>query len=120
MPKPRADGEPPFEVADPYKLAHRLLAQPSGLDLRILVDLVGRPKRYSELRHLVAGKRDHNLTVALGRLRLDGLIDQRADVTQAPVIHSYELTVLGIHVLFASRELQFGEHVQRYLQSVEA
>lgn len=95
---------PPAEDVE-YHHAHRLLGQDNPLDRRIVEDLVGRPRRYGELKGLLDGKRDHNLTMALDRLRRDGIIDQRIDVATKPPVKSYELTNLGIQVVLRMHEM---------------
>lgn len=98
----------PWNLPDEVELvlAYRLLAQRQGLDRRILYDLLGQPKRYAELRRLLAGKRDHNLTVALKRLRENGLVDQRMDARREPVVHTYGITELGILVVLAMQSVR--------------
>jgi DNA-binding HxlR family transcriptional regulator len=87
------------------RLAHGLLGRVNRLDLEILRLLVGRPRRYSELRPLLRGRNDHNLTMSLDRLRRDGLVRRRSDVSHDPPIDVYELTSLGI--LVYDRTVQF-------------
>lgn len=95
---------PPAEDVE-YHHAHRLLGQDNPLDRAIVEDLVGRPRRYGELKALLAGKRDHNLTMALDRLRRDGLVDQRIDASNKPPTKSYELTNLGVQVVLRMHEM---------------
>lgn len=95
---------PPAEDVE-YHHAHRLLGQDNPLDRAIVEGLVGRPRRYGELKALLDGKRDHNLTMALDRLRRDGLVDQRVDASTKPPAKSYELTNLGIQVVLRMHEM---------------
>src|SRR5687768_16064616 len=95
---------PPAEDVE-YPHAHRLLGQDNPLARRIVEDLVGRPRRYGELKGLLDGKRDHNLTMALDRLRRDGLVDQRVDASTKPLVKSYELTNLGVQVVLRMHEM---------------
>ena len=88
-----------------YSHAHRLLGQRNPVDRRILEELVGRPQRYGELRGLLEGKRDHNLTMALHRLMRDGLVDQRIDASAKVAVKAYELTSLGVHVVLLMHEM---------------
>src|SRR5882672_9772366 len=81
------------------KLAYELVAEDGDLRRKVLLELLGKPRRYAELKPLLRGRRDHNLTVALMRLQRDGLIDRRTNARQRPVVHSYELTPLGIQVI---------------------
>lgn len=83
-----------------YKLAYKLLGKDNTLDKEILFRLVGRPQRYSELKPLLGDKNDHNLTMALERLRDDGLINRRTDFRREPAVDSYELSGLGQLVVF--------------------
>jgi len=88
--------------------AYELIAEEGDLRRLILFDLIGRPRRYNELKPLLRGRRDHNLTVALARLQRDGLIDRRTDARRRPVIHSYELTPLGVRVILGMQSIRPG------------
>lgn len=103
MGQARIDLLPPPD--EEYRLAHRLLGKENDLDLRILTALVGRPRRFSELGALLGVKQKNNLTVALARLRRDGLIDQRIDARRRPPTHRYELTQLGVLVVFRMNQM---------------
>ena len=94
---------PPQDVE--YKLAFQLLGADNALDRDILLALVGHPKRYSELQPLLRGKNDHNLTMALGRLRRDGLLRQRSDVRARPPANHYELSHLGTLVVLRMMQM---------------
>lgn len=96
---------PPLDEDVEYHHAHRLLGQGNPLDRRIIEELVGRPRRYGELKGFLEGKRDHNLTMALDRLQRDGIVDQRIDASNKAPIKSYELTNLGIHVVLRMHEM---------------
>jgi DNA-binding HxlR family transcriptional regulator len=96
---------PPPEPDMEYRQAHHLLGSDNPLDREILESLVGRPHRFSELKPLLKAKRDHNLTMALERLRRDGLIAQRVDARRKPVVKSYELTHLGILVVLRMQQM---------------
>lgn len=93
-------------IPDPDVLAYRLIARESPLDRAILHELIGRPKRYADLKPLLGEKADNNLTVALKRLQEWGLIERRTDARREPVVHSYELTPLGIQVILAIPAIQ--------------
>lgn len=116
--------EPTVPVVPPpedihLKLAHELLAKDSDLDLRILHDLLGHPKRYSELKPLLGDLNDHNLTVALKRLQRDGLIQRRTDARREPVVHRYEISPLGIQVVLAVQSMgPIHDAVRRYARAV--
>ena len=88
------------------RLAYQLVAEDGDLRRGILHELVGKPRRYADLKVLLRGRRDHNLTAALTRLQRDGLIDRRTNARQKPVIHTYELSPLGIQVLFAMQTIR--------------
>ena len=86
--------------------AYELVAEEGDLRRLVLFDLIGRPRRYNELKPLLRGRRDHNLTVALTRLQRDGLVDRRTDARQRPVVHAYELTPLGIQVILGMQSIR--------------
>jgi DNA-binding HxlR family transcriptional regulator len=88
-----------------YRIAHALLGSAHGLDRAIVGALAGRPRRYSELKPLLKGKTDNNLTMALERLRRDGVIAQSVDTRKKPVLKTYELTQLGVLVLLRMHEM---------------
>lgn len=102
MPDPLPLPEPDIE----YKLAARLLGKRDDLDLKILESLVGRPRRYSELKPLLKGRRDHVLTKSLQRLRRDGVIDQGLDLQQDDPERYYSLTNLGVLAVFRVHEMR--------------
>lgn len=106
----------PLPLADEdLRLAHRLLGTKNHLDLEILRTLVGRPRRYSELQPLLGGRNDNNLNMALHRLRRDGLIRQRRDLTQTPAGFEYELSFQGIRVYELSFQIRpIAETVELY------
>jgi len=86
--------------------AYELVAEEGDLRRLVLFDLIGRPRRYNEFKPLLRGRRDHNLTVALTRLQRDGLVDRRTDARQRPVVHTYELTPLGIQVILGMQSIR--------------
>lgn len=98
------------------RLAHELLGQPGNLRARVLYALLGKPLRYSDLRPLLAGKPDNSLTVALRTLQRDGLIERRTNARREPVVHSYELTPLGVQVVLAMESLRPLEERLKLLQ----
>jgi DNA-binding HxlR family transcriptional regulator len=103
---------PPNEVM----LLAKKLANGNELRLRILLALIGRPHRYSELRPLLAGKGDELLNRALRSLVMDGILDRRSDVSKRPAIESYELSDLGSRVIFALAERAALERLARVAQ----
>lgn len=88
-----------------YRLAHALLGATNPLDRGIVLSLVGRPRRYSELKPLLSRKAENNLTMALERLRRDGIIGQTVSARRRPPIKTYELTELGILVVFRMNQM---------------
>jgi DNA-binding HxlR family transcriptional regulator len=101
----------PFGVPEEdleYRLALRLLNQEPPFDRRVLEDLTGHPKRYSELKPLLGDRNDHVLTKALDRLRDEGVIQQGVDLDRDQRV--YHLTELGKTVLF--RMYQMVPHEQ--------
>lgn len=96
-----------------YKLALRLLNQDPPFDRRILEDLVGQPKRYSELKPLLGDRNDNVLTKALDRLREEGLIQQGVDLDRDQRV--YHLTELGKLTLFRMHEMvPHAESIRAY------
>lgn len=83
-----------------YRLAHRLLGARSDLDRRVLGALVGRPRRFSELKQVLGGRKDANLTQSLRRLHRDGLVRSRLLARSRPAVKVHELTPLGAVVVF--------------------
>ena len=80
-------------------LAHRILGKDSDLDRNVLLTLIGRPQRFSELEPLLRGRGKNNLTQALVRLEAEGLIQARLNARRAPPVQTYELTAFGILVI---------------------
>lgn len=85
-----------------YKVALDLLNR-DPLDLQVLEDLMGQRKRYSELKHLLKGRRDDVLTKSLRRLQNFGAI--QAGLTQDLKHKTYGLTALGKLVIFRVHEM---------------
>lgn len=103
MPSPSRLALPEPDVE--YRLAYRLLSARSSLDREVLLALVARPRRYAELKPLLRGRRDHNLTKSLHRLRWGGLVDQRGDFRHDPPVTTYELSNLGTLVVFRMMQM---------------
>lgn len=101
-----------------YSLAIRLLDQDPPLDRRILEDLVGQPKRYTDLKPLLGDRNDNVLTKALKRLRDDGLIQQGVDLDQDQRV--YRLTELGKLTLFRLHEMvPHRQSIEAYERGLE-
>lgn len=96
----------PPEPGRPVQQACRIIAKSSDIDRRILESLSEGAKRYSELKPVLDGRNDHNLTVALERLQREGLIRRRSGGGEGRDIHRYELSGLGHHTLLAIEEIQ--------------
>lgn len=97
-------GLPPPDVE--LVLAHRLLADPNPLRREVVLELLGRPRRYGELRGALRVGNDTRLTRALARLQEDGVVDQRVDARRRPAVLSYELSELGRLVLVRMLQMQ--------------
>ena len=104
-----------LEAEVELRLAYQVVAEQGDLRRTVLHELLGRPKRYAELKPLLRGRRDHNLTVALSRLQRDGLIDRRTNARTRPIVHTYELTPLGIQTVLAMQSIRpLHEALQAY------
>ena len=82
----------------------KTLERGNPLDRSVALVLVGRPHRYAELRPLLHGKGDNNLTQALRRLRGEGVIQMRTNFRVDAPYDYYELTDLGIDVVLTLAE----------------
>jgi DNA-binding HxlR family transcriptional regulator len=98
-----------------YRLAHRLLGARSDLDRRVLGSLVGRPQRFSELAHVLGGRKDANLTQSLRRLQRDGLVRNRLQARSRPAAKVHELTPLGALVVFHVAAMSMAHESARLL-----
>lgn len=65
-------------------LAHRILGKDTDLDRNVLLTLIARPQRFSELEPLLRGRGKNNLTQALSRLESEGLIQARMSARRRP------------------------------------
>lgn len=111
--------KPQFKFEDPppnwsFGLA-KSLDHGNPLDRQIVMRLVGRPHRFSELQPLLGTRGKNNLTQALKRLQLDGIIDMRTDFRATPSVDYYELSDLGIRVVF---HLAGREHFEKWAAQV--
>ncbi|HEV8359347.1 MAG TPA: winged helix-turn-helix transcriptional regulator [Candidatus Thermoplasmatota archaeon] len=114
MPPSRSsDLLPPPDVE--YLLAHRLLADRNPLRKSVVLELVGRPRRYGELRSALGIRSDNRLTRALRYLQEDGIVDQRMDLGLKPGAMSYELSPLGRLVLIRMLQMIPAEDSARLL-----
>jgi DNA-binding HxlR family transcriptional regulator len=96
-----------------HAIAIQLLGQESALDLDIVDALVGQPKRYSDLRHLLKGKDDKVLDRALARLQDHAIIQQGYDVQSKQ--KRYSLTTIGKLVLYRVQQLRpYEESLDAY------
>ncbi len=107
--------KPQFTFPDPpknwsFNLA-KTLDEGNALDREIVTHLVGRPHRFSELEPLLAGRGKNNLTQALKRLQLEGIIHMRTNFRVAPPYDYYELTFLGIRVVLALAGREYVDHI---------
>ena len=113
MSKPARGNPEDFEV----KAAVRLLDGPP-LDLRILEDLVGQPRRYGELRKALAPKADMELNRALRRLLALGIIDQIGDFSKTPHVKTYRLNPLGVHVFYVLGHIRTAHHTEAIARAI--
>lgn len=102
------DMVPRLHIADPparwsLTLAKKLAAG-NPLDEEIVMKLVARPQRYADLRPLLRGKGENNLTQALYRLELDSIVLMRTNFQATPSYDYYELTDLGVDVVMRLAE----------------
>jgi DNA-binding HxlR family transcriptional regulator len=98
-----------------YLLAHRLLSDRNPLRKSVVLELLGRPRRYGELREALEVRSENRLTRALRYLQEDGIVDQRADASQRPIVLSYELSALGRLVLIRMLQMTPAEDSARLL-----
>jgi DNA-binding HxlR family transcriptional regulator len=97
-----------------YRIAVRLLAQEPPFDRALVESLVGAPKRYRDLKVLLAGRNENVLTKALARLRAEGTIKQGIDL-DAKAEKVYSLTELGKLVVFRLHEMvPHAQSIQAY------
>jgi len=106
--------KPQFVFEDPPKnwsfhLAKKL-EQGNPLDREIVVRLIGRPHRYSELQPLLRGRGKNNLTQALKRLQLESIIDMRTNFRASPRYDYYELSFIGIRAALALASREYLEY----------
>lgn len=98
-------------------LAHRILGKSGDMDRNILLTLIGRPQRFSDLQALLRGRGKNTLTQALRRLEGEGLVQARLDARRAPPVATYELTSFGIlvvrNLLALERALQLPDLLHR-------
>ncbi len=84
----------------------RKIEKAHPLDREIIHQLVARPRRFAELQPLLRRRGKNNLTQALKRLRMEGVIQMRTRLRPDPPVDYYELTSLGASVamILAGRE----------------
>lgn len=90
--------DPPLDWVP--RLARGLQGQ-RAVDRAVLERLLSRPATFGDLKPLLRGKGDNNLTQALRRLRRDGLVRTRSNMATDPPIDHYEATELGVAVFAA-------------------
>jgi DNA-binding HxlR family transcriptional regulator len=101
-------------------LAHRILGKDSDLDRNVLLTLIGRPQRFSELEPLLRGRGKNNLTQALARLESEGLVQARLNGRRDPPVQTYELTAFGILVIRNLIALEKAWQLPELLRRLEA
>lgn len=107
-----SEGLPPPGIE--YRLANEILGKSNRLSRNILTELMGRPRRYSDLKGLLHGKSENNLTHALKQLLEEGVVRQRVDARQAKPIFYYQLSFLGIQVILKMEQLKFARLVSQF------
>lgn len=108
------DTLPPLDVE--YLLAHRLLADRNPLRKAVVLELLGRPRRYGELRETLRVKNDNQLTRALRYLQEEGIVYQRIDASRRPATYWYELGPLGRLVLISMLQMTPPDASARMIQ----
>lgn len=88
------------------KLAHALIGRKDALDRRVLEELLGDPKRFRDLRHLVGTKSDTLLTRTLSRLGDAGLVRQGLNLKDPGDPRYYAATRLGVQVALKAHEFR--------------
>lgn len=101
-------------------LAHRILGKKSDVDRNVLLTLIGRPQRFSELEPILRGRGKNTLTQALERLEGDGLIQARLNARREPPVSTYELTSFGIIVVRNLIALENALQIPELLRRLEA
>lgn len=87
------------------KLAFEVAMAPNSLESRILHLLAGTPKRFRDFKPLVKGS-DTPVTRALKNLSTKGLLVKGMTNDPKDAESWYNLTGLGVHVLFRSHEFR--------------
>lgn len=104
-----------LEIRDPPKnwalTIARDIERGNPLDHAIIERLVGHPRRYAELQPLLHGRGKNNLTQALKRLQLAGVVHMRTDVLAEPPVDHYELSGLGAQVAMVLAGREYFEYV---------
>jgi DNA-binding HxlR family transcriptional regulator len=77
----------------------QVLLKQDGLCRNVLETLDEEPRRWSELKPLLEGRRDESLNMCLRFLQEESLIERRTDAREEPVVHRYELSPLGEEIL---------------------
>lgn len=94
------------EAGHEAKLAYRLLAPESELDMGVMHAVLGSPKRFKDLKSLTKGKSDTFLTRSLKRLGEQGLLRQGMTLEDPDDPRYYAATGLGVTVVLMAHELK--------------
>lgn len=94
------------ETTPERQLAYDLLSQESGLWGEILFELLGQPKRYSNLKPLLGDQAENTLTYALKKLVDEGLVERTSDVIDDELVERYAISRKGIDVFLHIQLLQ--------------
>ncbi len=112
-----ARNPPGLEQDYEVKAAVRLLDGPL-IDLRILEELVGQPRRYGELRQALRPKADMELNRALRRLLDLAIVDQIGDFSKTPHVKLYRLNPIGVHVFYVLGHIRTAHHTERITRAI--
>lgn len=106
----------PIDEGHEDQVALELLNQQPPIDLQVLEELMGEPRRYRDLRPLLAGRGDYVLTKALQRLQDRGAIHQGIDPDLKT--KTYRLSTLGKLVIFRVHEFRpIHSSIDAYLKA---
>lgn len=114
----KVDPAPP-ELDEDYevKAAIRLLDGPP-IDLALLHQLVGQPRRYGELRDALKPKADMELNRSLRRLLDLAIIDRTTDHSQKPPLRTYRLNPIGIHVFYTIGHIRTAHQAESITRAI--
>lgn len=107
-------GATPGATTPEQRKAYELLSQESGLWGEILYELLGEPRRYSELTPLLGEQAENTLTYALKKLVDGGLVKRTSDVVDDELVKRYRISRQGIDVFL---HMQVLETLDRFAEA---